>query len=369
MAKGCWVALLAALMTGGVMAGGKPKEPTGRIKVRRCLRGRGVDELENRSFDHLLGWWGRTREGVDAIPDSALNIVNKTNTVIKALPNAPFIQRNPCGELNYVTKSVYGTYENIMSPKTAPTMSGFVDVVADCWGTTSVEELQTIMSGFTPTTAPVTAALASEFAVFDRWFASVPAETIPNRLFLASGTSNGFHTNDVNADLQGFSQQSIYASLSDHKISWKNYFGMIPTALLFQDVRNFGDIVTKIRPLSKFFKHAKEGTLPQVSFLDPVWGRSADLPDGLGGPPNDNHPPHDLARGEKLVKDVYEAIRASPLWEETLLLITYDEHGGFYDPTPTDVPPPVNVPVPDAASAASPVFKFDRLGIRVPTKC
>ena len=79
---------------------------------------------------------------------------------------------------------------------------------------------------------------------------------------------------------------------------------------------------------------------------------------------SDEHPPHDVVLGEYLIANVYEALRASPLWERTLLIVTFDEHGGFYDHVPT---PLLNVPNPDGKDSTDPPFNFDRLGVRVPT--
>lgn len=85
----------------------------------------------------------------------------------------------------------------------------------------------------------------------------------------------------------------------------------------------------------------------------------------LGIPANDDHPVHDVAHGQALIKEVYETLRASPQWNEILLLITYDEHGGFYDHVPT----PLGVPSPDGLLGSAPPYSFDftRLGVRVPT--
>jgi phospholipase C len=81
-------------------------------------------------------------------------------------------------------------------------------------------------------------------------------------------------------------------------------------------------------------------------------------------PANDDHPSHDVAEGQKFMKEVYETLRASPQWNEMLFLITYDEHGGFYDHVPT----PTNVPSPDGLIGKEPYyFDFKRLGVRVPT--
>ncbi|XAR50342.1 hypothetical protein NMG60_11004636, partial [Bertholletia excelsa] len=109
----------------------------------------------------------------------------------------------------------------------------------------------------------------------------------------------------------------------------------------------------------KFKKDAREGKLPSLTVIEP---RYFDL---KGLPANDDHPSHDVANGQKLVKEVYEALRAGPQWNETLLVITYDEHGGFYDHVQT---PFKNVPNPDGNTGPAPsFFKFDRLGVRVPT--
>jgi len=71
----------------------------------------------------------------------------------------------------------------------------------------------------------------------------------------------------------------------------------------------------------------------------------------------------DISRGQRLIKRVYEALRSSPQWNSTLFLLTYDEHGGYYDP----IPPPMYAPNPDTMISTDPVFHFDRLGLRVPT--
>jgi phospholipase C len=99
--------------------------------------------------------------------------------------------------------------------------------------------------------------------------------------------------------------------------------------------------------------------LPPLTVIEP---RYFDL---VGLPANDDHPSHDVANGQMLVKEVYESLRASPQWNETLLVITYDEHGGFFDHVKT---PFVNIPSPDGNTGPAPYFfKFDRLGVRVPT--
>jgi len=84
----------------------------------------------------------------------------------------------------------------------------------------------------------------------------------------------------------------------------------------------------------------------------------------LSAPANDDHPKNDVVEGQNLVKEIYEALRASPQWNEILFVVVYDEHGGYYDHVPTPV---IGVPNPDGLVGPEPYnFKFDRLGVRVP---
>jgi len=115
----------------------------------------------------------------------------------------------------------------------------------------------------------------------------------------------------------------------------------------------------KFHDISKFYDDVKAGTLPSYSFLEPRYFEIPDIP------ANDQHPDHDVGEGDRLFKSLYEAIRNGPLWNKTLFLITYDEHGGFFD----HVPPPTGVPSPDGKVShdTTPSFDFTRLGVRVPT--
>lgn len=108
----------------------------------------------------------------------------------------------------------------------------------------------------------------------------------------------------------------------------------------------------------EFKTHCKEGKLPNYVVIEQRYFDLKILPG------NDDHPSHDVFEGQKLVKEVYEALRASPQWNEILFIITYDEHGGFYDHVPTPV---TGVPSPDGIMGPEPYnFQFDRLGVRVP---
>jgi phospholipase C len=109
----------------------------------------------------------------------------------------------------------------------------------------------------------------------------------------------------------------------------------------------------------KFKQHASRGILPNYVVVEQRYFDMKMLP------ANDDHPSHDVSEGQAFVKEVYEILRASPQWEEMLFVITYDEHGGFYDHVPTPVN---NVPNPDGLVGPEPYyFDFKRLGVRVPT--
>ncbi|KAI8618815.1 phosphoesterase family-domain-containing protein [Chytriomyces sp. MP71] len=352
-----------------------------------------VLQLENRSFDSLLGHWAKDRPGVDGIPEGAHNVDSATGNVYPATANAQWVQRfDPDHEVDAATHQIYGVPADVRENATADiygpgctaaislkpvgqaTNSGFVDQAvltdrlnlnSDDIKVTDLEEARTtVMSGFQPSTIPVTIALAEEFGVFDAWHAGIPGPTFPNRIFLASATSNGMTYNDNGKLIAGLPQPSVFGLFANAGLTYKNYFNQVPTGLMFNDFRKVveTDLLelnpeAHAAPLSHFFKDCEEGTLPTFSWIDPIF---QSVP---GIPANDNHPPHDVARGEALLKSLYEALRKSPQWEQTAFLITYDEHGGFYD----HVLAPTNVPAPDEASLSCATFRFDRLGLRVPT--
>ncbi|KAJ3064146.1 hypothetical protein HDU98_000134 [Podochytrium sp. JEL0797] len=332
--------------------------------------------MENHSFDNLLGWWAQNKPDVNGIPEGAHNVDSKTGKIWPAKPNAEYVQEfDPDHETYSTTMQIYGMSSiDSCKPLNAPTMGGFVDQAIltgimgmNCNDPTKVtpdQAADTAMSGYAPEQIPVFCKLAEEFAVFDAWYAGVPGPTFPNRVFLASATSNGMSHNDNGEFVGGLPQPSLFKMFADKKLSTKNYYGQIPTGLIFDDFRGMvAEDTLRLRPgfhtgnMAEFRQDCKNGTLPNFSWIDPIFVQAP------GFLADDMHPPHNLARGEALLKEIYESIRASPQWEETALLITFDEHGGFYD----HVAPPTNVPCPDKASADNAEFKFDRLGVRVPT--
>jgi phospholipase C len=171
---------------------------------------------------------------------------------------------------------------------------------------------------------------------------------LPNRAFVHAATSQG-HMDDK---AKSFTAPTIYAGLGSKNISWTIYgYDADPlTRMTFTDTASAPD--ANFGQFADFQAAAAKGSLASYTFLEPSWGSSG----------NSQHPNYDVALGEQLIHDVYTALRSSPSWNETLLIITYDEHGGCYD----HVPPPTDATPPDA-TAGEYGFDFRRFGPRVPT--
>lgn len=308
--------------------------------------------LENRSFDHMLGWMKNyINPSIDGVTGDECNPVSTKGQDTERIcfsDDAEFVDPDPGHSFEEVLQQVYGS-------GSIPSMTGFVEQALNM----SENLSETVMKGFKPENLPVYAALVREFAVFDRWFSSIPGPTQPNRLFVYSATSHG-STSHVKKQLAfGYPQKTIFDSFHENGLDFGIYFQSIPSTLFFRNLRKLKYIFKFHQYDWKFKRDARNGKLPSLTVIEP---RYFDL---KGFPGNDDHPSHDVANGQKLVKEVYETLRSSPQWNETLLIITYDEHGGFYDHVQT---PYVNVPNPDGNTGPAPYFfKFDRLGVRVPT--
>lgn len=308
--------------------------------------------MENRSFDHMLGWMKKAINPlIDGVNGDECNPVNTTNPKHDSIcftDDAEFVDPDPGHSFEDVLQQVFGS-----GP--LPSMDGFVEQAMSL----SQNLSETVMKGFKPESVPVYETLVREFAVFDRWFSSIPGPTQPNRLFVYSATSHGA-TSHVKKQLAiGYPQRTIFDSMHENGLDFGIYFQNIPTTLFYRNLRKLKYIKKFHQFDLKFKRDARDGKLPPLTVIEP---RYFDL---TGLPANDDHPSHDVANGQMLVKEVYEALRASPQWNETLLVITYDEHGGFFDHVQT---PFVNIPNPDGNTGPAPYFfKFDRLGVRVPT--
>ena len=219
---------------------------------------------------------------------------------------------------------------------------------------------------YNPNELPVLTTLAEEFVLFDRWFASIPGPTNSNRAYLTSGTSHGFgdDSNFGVGSVPSLPQVSIFEQLTEKGIDWINYsnrtFPSAPDASFYNWTLSTGMNHTNVVHIDQFFEDAKDGKLPTFTYINPeccTW--------------NSFHPVGSMYWGQVFVKQIYEALRSSPQWDNMLFIMTMDEHGGFADhvPPPTDVPPPgdgLNW-TETALNGQKVTFDFRRLGVRVPT--
>ncbi|XP_044985832.1 non-specific phospholipase C1 [Hordeum vulgare subsp. vulgare] len=356
--------LLALMVSAHCLDGGGHHGP--RLKRRRKKREIHspvktvvVVVMENRSFDHVLGWLRATRPDIDGLTgkeSNRLNASDPSSPEIFVTDNAGYVDSDPGHGFEDIREQIFGSADTSAVP---PPMSGFAQNARGM----GLGMAQNVMSGFTPDSVPVYAALADEFAVFDRWFASVPTSTQPNRLFVHSATSHGLTFNARKDLINGFPQKTIFDSLEEDGLSFGIYYQNIPATLFYQSLRRLKHLVKFHQYSLRFKLDAARGKLPNYVVIEQRYFDCKEFP------ANDDHPSHDVARGQRFVKEVYETLRASPQWNETALIITYDEHGGFYDHVPTPVTTPVvKVPQPDGIIGPDPYyFKFDRLGVRVPS--
>ena len=294
----------------------------------------------DRSFDHLLGL--NPKLNVDGIPAGASQPRDPDD------PNQGTVPVTD-GGYDVSPDDPQHSFEQTTMQINNQRMDGFVRA-----SISNGEDETNPVSMFTPETAPVINTLAEEFAVFDHWYCSFPGSTDPNRAFAMGGTPDGVDTN-FNGTLWG--TQSYIDYLNERGVTAGGYYQDDLWALGyykdFQKPRNS----RKIKPLDDFFIDIEEDNLPSFTWLQP---RSSTHGSVL---PTWQHPDAPVSLGEDLYATVYNAIRNSAGWNSTLFLLTYDEHGGFYDHVP---PPNEGIPNPDGKTSPQ-GFKYDRLGIRVPT--
>ncbi|HTQ61162.1 MAG TPA: alkaline phosphatase family protein [Candidatus Solibacter sp.] len=325
--------------------------------------------MENRSFDHMLGGLSLVMEnGKKKYPKINGLTGNESNpdtqgAIVKVQPNAKFqgqLDPDPDHHFTGVDLQLYGGQPP--GPGRVANMQGFVkDYFTQ---TNDVNRSHNIMYYFTPDKLPVLTTLATQFALFNGWFSSIPGPTICNRAFAHYGTSFG----QVGMDLfyiLDTAISSIYERMIQARHTAKIYYydqqssTMEIVNLLKSQPQIFGSY-------SQFIADCASNKLPEYSFIEPSYN---DHPGPGGGEilASDQHPDHNIQEGERFIANIYNAIRANPdLWKSTLLLIVYDEHGGIYD----HVVPPKCISdgyfAKPADTGTGETFNFDRLGVRVP---
>jgi phospholipase C len=317
--------------------------------------------MENRSFDHMLGALRQKYPKINGLTGNESNPDTK-GAIVKVQPNAQFqsqLDPDPDHHFPGVDLQIFGAPPG---PGRVANMQGFVkDYFSQ---TKDVNRSHNIMYYFTPDKLPVLTTLATEFAVFNGWFSSIPGPTICNRAFAHYGTSFGQVGMDIFYILDT-AVLSIYERMIQAGHTAKIYYYDQPSStmeivnLLKNQPQIFGT-------LDQFISDCAGNTLPDYSFIEPCYNDHPG-PDGGQILASDQHPDHNVREGERFIANVYNAIRTNPtLWQNTVLLVVYDEHGGIYDHViPPACTPDGKIASADATGTGEP-FAFDRLGIRVP---
>lgn len=311
--------------------------------------------LENRSFDHLFGMSGitgtdtqtQTRRRVQGVPPGARQNDAQGNS--HAVVN---------GASTALRQDIGHEFDDVQRQLT----SGFI---ADR-GAGDLRLLDAVRC-FEEAQLPILHQLAREFVVCDQWFCAVPGPTFPNRMFLHASSSGGIAESPSAlaiaaasfSDLLGFNFANghVFAHLNRAKVPWALYVHSL--------IENMSVVIDGIhkkdmRLFNRFRSDVSQPTFaPKYVFIEPQYDSIV----GHYKNGNSMHPLNDVSKGERLVKEVYEALRASPLWPKSALLVTFDEHGGFFD----HVTPETTQPPNDGSTSRHPGFNFDRLGFRVPT--
>jgi phospholipase C len=341
--------------------------------------------LENRGFDHALGWlYGSgnapsvnippLRQGEQ--PFYGVPQDNNANPTLWFPADVSFYQggtyngvkkyvnqglwgqcympaADPGEGWDDVTQQIYGPYSQMNLPPDELMRGFYLNYAANRIGIGSFDD---ILATGTPTDLPVINGLAAAYAVSDTWFASAPTETNPNRAFSLAGTSEGRQNNLSFNGVPYTGLRTIFGVLNDTGHRWKLYADntWVDDLYFTQYMFPAGMAQGTFGPLSEFASDALNGTLPVFSYLEPTFAVQSSF-NPLG---NDYHPPGSVYNGETLLQYIYYTLTASDVFNETLLIVTFDEHGGTLDHV---VPPDAVPPDPD------PKKIFGRYGVRVPT--
>lgn len=302
--------------------------------------------MENRSFDHMLGYLSKDkgRSDIDGLKGDENNRYAGKDYQSFELPDTNFFQSPPHS---------HGPVESQIN---GGKMDGFVAAFAQKFAGAELDPGRVM--GYHPAAhVPVYDALASQFMVCQRWFAAHPGPTFCNRFYTVTGRLNrnafGLHETDNPhlADFQPVKTKTLFDHLADHGVSWHYYESRYCFLRLFERYTlDDAAIVDFNDPVKGFLASARAGTLPAVSFIDPNFVDEPDEGD------NDDGPPADIRAGQHLIGSIVNAVMNGPQWHKTLLVITYDEHGGFYD----------HVNPREFSANARPVSGIDYYGARVP---
>lgn len=306
--------------------------------------------MENRSFDHMFGFMKNGQWPIDGLNGNETN-PDSTGAPVKVTADARDagdLTPDPGHDFLSVNQQIFGN----LAGSGASSMQGFVKAYEG--KTKNVPKSHRVMKCFASGRLPNISTLAREYAVCDRWFASVPGPTLPNRAFSIGATSLG----RVDMNPNYLALKTIFEVLDANNVSSKIYYTDwtlgLAVSFIAKRAKKF------LFFFDDFIKDCKKNKLPSFCFVEPRYNDLSTPGEFFGA--SDQHPDHNMRLGERVVNAVYEAITSNKqTWESTLLVITYDEHGGLYD----HVPPPATVNPGDKPIDAT-AFDFKRLGVRVP---
>jgi len=301
---------------------------------------------ENRTFDHYFSSLTVPGQTVDGAAPDATNPdpVNPGQTIARFHQTALCFD-NPAESWDDVHREIDGGQLDGFT-----TEAGREDPTGDPSGTRA-------MGYYDETDLPYYYALARAFAISDRHFSSVQANSWTNRLFYMAGTSYGVTSNVIplQRDADGKLLPNLFTRLDDAGITWGFYVQDLPTLAILTVTYSMDD--SHVLPFDQFFTDAAAGNLPQVTFVE-----GTDL---QGGASPDEDPPADIEVGQQMVAGIVNAVMTSPQWPHTAMFLTYDEQGGFYDHVP---PPAACAPddTPPMLGSGGVEAAYDQLGLRVP---
>ena len=334
-----------------------PPRPQPSVSPRPPTKHLIVLMLESRSFDHMLGYLKSPSYDIEGLTGGEKN--NRASAEFFVKPLAQYqgmFNPDPAQRFQDVDEQIFNG-DN--SDPRIPTMGGFINSYARLRNVNP----QRIMNAFKPEKLPVLTTLATEFAICDHWFSSFPGPSLPNRAFAHYGTSFG------HVGMDTAYSNATYQSIFDRLVA----AGHTAKLYLFDQANSTAEVVNVLQKspglastYAQFLADANSGQLPEYSFVEPNF-LDHDVDNGAVALASDQHPDHHVLEGERFIASVYNAIRSNEtLWRDSILLITYSNHGGFYD----HVPPPSSTPdgfvaQPKDTGTGRP-FNFDRLGVRVP---
>ena len=292
--------------------------------------------MENRSFDHYLGWL----PGADG-RQAGLHYSDANGVSHETYPLAPEYQ-------GCAYKDPDHSHEGGVKQYNEGASDGFL--------LTSPVGDKFPIGYYTQADLNFTGLAAPAWTVYDRYFCSILAETYPNRFYMHAAQTPQMHNNTQAAVTNPATIPTIWDRLKDAGLTGTYYYSDAPFIGLWGN--KYIDNGTA-QPFSKFLTDAAAGTLPNVSFVDPAFE------DEGSGTSRDDHPFADIRDGQVFLNQIYNAVVASSQWPKTAMFINYDEWGGFFD----HVPPPDSGVIPDAdraACEAENITPFSRMGFRVP---